>query len=137
MRSSQAVRRRPSVRRGASLVESLVAIVVLSLGCLSLSRVMMDGVRRDREAAGASYQSGLLHAELGRVMVAPPVVGAATTCRVDTNGPLPFSICVLSSGPLSTTRRVTVSVTPTAVNTRLRAESATLELALDAHPFPL
>jgi prepilin-type N-terminal cleavage/methylation domain-containing protein len=65
------VRRRLPARRGFSLLEIMIAVVLLSIVVTSLASITLTASRQARRMSGRAHQTGLLTAEIDRAVAAP------------------------------------------------------------------
>jgi prepilin-type N-terminal cleavage/methylation domain-containing protein len=118
--------RRARTRRGFSLLEIMIAMVMLAIVVSSLAGLAAVGAKRSRRVAGRAYQTGLLTQEIDRAVAAPIeslAVNLGTT-KVDTpvTQPWPFARAVTISGRADS---LTVRVAIRPLNAAQRADSVT------------
>lgn len=117
---SQHVRRRRREERGASLVEVMIALVVLAIGVLALARLFPAGSRSQvgsRMMSNASYFAQQKAEELMGLSNADPGLSAGrhpAGTAMDTLGSYGqfqrfYTVTVLPS-PLASVRRIAISV---------------------------
>jgi prepilin-type N-terminal cleavage/methylation domain-containing protein len=109
----QSVRRRRPVRRGFSLLEIMIAVVMLSIVVTSLASVTVSAGRQARRMSGRAYQTGLLTAEIDRAVAAPIESLAVSLGQTRLDTPV--------TKPWSYARRVSISG---------RADSLTVSVAI-------
>lgn len=89
-------------RRGFSLIEVLIAMVMLSIVVTSLAGLAATMARRARRVAGSSFETGLLTQEVDRA-VAVPIESLAVRLgqtKVDTpvTSPYPYARAISIAG---------------------------------------
>jgi prepilin-type N-terminal cleavage/methylation domain-containing protein len=103
----------PSSAAGFSLVEIMVAMVVLSLTALSLAPLMLRASRTGKSAEAMLYEQAVLSTEVGRLNALPfDVLSTGTTCQTISTAPLAHTRCTTVTSVSSTVYRVMVVVTP-------------------------
>lgn len=107
-------RPRPDARRaGLSLLELLLAVVVLGMAGAGLGKLMLGAAEAGRTAGAIGYRTAVLNAEVARIAAAGPndLTDGTTTTTV-TTPPFPYQLtsAVRTSGAI---RTVTITVTPT------------------------
>jgi prepilin-type N-terminal cleavage/methylation domain-containing protein len=117
-------------RDGVSLVELLVAMVMLAVLMTSVAGLTFEAARRSMVTTGESYRQAAMLEEVDR-MTAMPYNGltVGTICRSVTSGQFPHSRCVTTTSTGLYSKRLTVVITPgqrgvrpdTVVFTRARA----------------
>lgn len=105
---------RPDARRaGLSLLELLLAVVVLGMAGAGLGKLMLGAADAGRTAGAIGSRTAVLNAEVARVTAAAPddLTDGTTTTTVATP-PFPYQLTttVRTSGAI---RTVTITVTPT------------------------
>jgi prepilin-type N-terminal cleavage/methylation domain-containing protein len=117
-------------RAGVSLVELLVAMVILGVMLTSVAGLTFEAARRSVVTTGDSYRQAALLEEVNRLTAEPyGNLAAGSTCRTVSSGIFPHTRCVTmtSTGLYSMQLMVVVSPTQrgvrpdTAVFTRARA----------------
>ena len=100
---------------GFSLIEIMVAMVILSMTALSLAPLM---IRASRTAIGADamlYEQAVISTEVARMNALPwGALSAGTTCLTATALPLPHTRCTTVTSVNTKLYRVSVVVTPSA-----------------------
>lgn len=128
---------RPS-RGGFTLIEIMVAIVILVGAGLALSALMLRSGRTARGTGAMSYRAAVLNAEVSRIAALPPsaLTNGTTTTTVTTP---PFTYVMTSTVATSgTTQTVTITVTPTGANAvGAVSRAVTRSTATGANPFNL
>lgn len=103
-----------SGRKGFTLIEVMVSIMILSVGSLALGTLLLRGARSATAASAVSYQTAALTGEVGRLDALPfSALGAGTTCVNVTTGPFLHTRCAVIVDVTAKVKRVTVTVTPT------------------------
>jgi prepilin-type N-terminal cleavage/methylation domain-containing protein len=105
------------VRRGMSLIEVLVAVVLLSIVLTSLAALTFSVARQSVAIAGTTYRSGATAEETNRLMVLPfDSLGNAVGCATVNTSAYPYTRCVtlttLSPKVKSVTLIVSVLTSP-------------------------
>ena len=103
-------------RSGASLVEIVMALGILSAVLIALGGLMFQVARHTRQSAVAAYRSAALTDEAAWARALPwQRVDADSVggCDADTTGPMTFSRCVFVAQVSTIERHVTVVITPT------------------------
>lgn len=104
-----------SSRSGFTLVEVMVAVVILGITALSLAPLMLRSARSATGVSGGAYQTALMSTEVGRLNALPfSVLTAGTTCVTVSAQPFPHTRCTTVADVSSTRRRVTLIITPSA-----------------------
>lgn len=124
-------------RRGFTLIEVLVAVVILGTIGVGLAGSLLTGAQAARASGTIAYRTAALNTEVSRVTALPAgALANGTTTRTVTAQPFPYSVTVAAttSGTLQT---VTITVTPTGPRA-LPAVSRTLDRAtgLSSGPNP-
>lgn len=97
---------------GLSLLELLLAVVILGLAAAGMGKVMVGAAQSGRMAGAIGYRTAVLNTEVARVLAAPyDALADGTTIATVTTPPFPYRLTsvVLTSG---TTKTVTITVTP-------------------------
>lgn len=130
-------RPRPASRReGFTLIEILIAIVILGSVGVGISQLMFTSARRSANAGAIAYRAAALATEVSRV-TAIPAGGLAdgTTTRTVTAQPFPHTITT-TAATSSGLQTVTITVTPTGARA-IAARSRTItRVASAAGPNP-
>jgi prepilin-type N-terminal cleavage/methylation domain-containing protein len=99
--------------RGFTLVEALIAIVVVAIISLSLTPVMVYQARRERIATAATYRWALSAESINRVNSIPAALLAqGTTCDTAAALPIRFQRCIAVVNTTARLQTVTVTVRP-------------------------
>ncbi len=126
---------RPSARGGFTLIEVLIAVVILGTVGVALANALAFGARRTIAAGEIGYRTAALNTEISRVAALPPgVLPNGTTTRTVTTQPFPYTITttVSTSG---FRQSVSVTVTPTGLRP-IGAITRTIERVSGAAPSP-
>jgi prepilin-type N-terminal cleavage/methylation domain-containing protein len=117
-------------RNGVTLVELLVAMVVLGVMLTSVAGLTFEAARRSIVTTGDGYRQAALLDEVNRLTAEPyGNLAAGTVCRTLAAGAFPHSRCVTTTGTGLYSVQLMVIITPaqpgvrpdTAVFTRARA----------------
>lgn len=99
---SSALRVQSSARRGFSLIELLIALVMLAVVVTSLAGLAGTMARRARRISGTAYQTGLLTQEVDRAVAAPieslAVQLGQTTVDTPVTQPFPYARAISIAG---------------------------------------
>ncbi len=105
--------KRRSARAGFSLIELMIAVVVLGFAAAGLGKLMLSATQAGRHSGAIGYRTAVLNAEVSRISAAlPGTLSDGTTTTTVTSAPFPhtMSSVVATSG---TAQTVTITVTPT------------------------
>ena len=117
-------------RDGVTLVELLVAMVLLGVMMTSVAGLTFEAARRSIVTTGDSYRQAALLEEVNRLTAEPyGNLAAGTVCRSVSSGVFPHTRCVTTTSTGLYSVQLTVVITPTqsgvqpdtAVFTRSRA----------------
>jgi prepilin-type N-terminal cleavage/methylation domain-containing protein len=127
----------PSSTAGFSLVEIMVAIVLLSLAALSLAPLMLRASRTARAGEAMLYEHAVLSTEVGRWNALPwDSLSTGTTCLTSSASPLPHTRCTTVTSVTSKLYRVMVRVTPSD-SARLKPDTVTFDRTYTSTYNPL
>lgn len=99
--------------RGFTLIESLAAIILLSLGALALGSLLTRSSQQAIASASAVQTTAALTTEVGRVNVLPwAQLTAGTTCDTVATGQMPRIRCTTITDVSTTEKGIRVIVTP-------------------------
>lgn len=104
---------RRAARGGFTLIEVLIAVVILGTIGVALANSLASGARRTVAAGAIGYRTAALNTEVSRVAALPPgTLTDGTTVRTVTPQPFPHTVTtvITTSGQRQT---VTITVTPT------------------------
>jgi prepilin-type N-terminal cleavage/methylation domain-containing protein len=124
-----------SARSGFTLIEVLIAVVILGTIGVALSNSLAQGARRTVAAGAIGYRTAALNTEVSRVAALPSgTLTAGTTVRTDTTKPFPHTITtvIATSGQRQT---VTITVTPTGARA-IAAITRAIERTIGPTPSP-
>jgi prepilin-type N-terminal cleavage/methylation domain-containing protein len=111
--------RRPKSSQGFTLIESLAAILLLSLGMLALGSLLTRSSQQSIASSSAVQTTAAMTTEVGRLNVLPwDQLAAGNVCDTVTSGQMPRIRCTLIADVSSTTKEVRVIVTPTITGIR-------------------
>jgi prepilin-type N-terminal cleavage/methylation domain-containing protein len=105
---------RPRAARGGfTLIEVLIAVVILGTIGVALANSLAQGARRTVAAGAIGYRTAALNTEVSRVAALPSgTLTNGTTVRTITTQPFPHTVTtvITTSGQRQT---VTITITPT------------------------
>jgi prepilin-type N-terminal cleavage/methylation domain-containing protein len=112
-------------RKGFSVVEVLVAMVLLAIAVSSLAALTYSVSQNGMIATGNAYRNGVLMQEVNRLEGIPyDSVKTGTTTQTVTGTTYPHTTVITVAEPaLNVIKSITVIITPT--QARLRADTAT------------
>lgn len=105
--------KRIDTRAGFSLIELMIAVVVLGFAAAGLGKLMLAATQAGRHSGAIGYRTAVLNAEVSRIAAAlPGTLADGTTTTSVTSAPFPYTMTsvVATSG---TAQTVTITVTPT------------------------
>jgi len=117
-------------RDGVSLVELMVAMVMLAVMLTSIAGLTFEAARRSVVTTGENYRQAVMLEEVNRMTaMSYGNLTVGTMCRVISTGAFPHKRCVTTTSTGLYSKRVTVIVSPgvrgvlpdTVVFTRARA----------------
>lgn len=112
--------------RGFTLIESLAAIILLSLAMLALGSLMTRSSQQAIASASAVQTTAAMTTEVGRVNVLPwAQLTAGTTCETVTTGQMPRVRCTTITDVSTTEKDIRIIVTPT--NTTVRPDTVRVQ----------
>lgn len=126
---------RSKAQGGFTLIEVLIAVVILGTVGVALANALAFGARRTMAAGAIGYRTAALNTEISRVAALPPgVLPNGTTTRTVTTQPFPHTVAttVSTSGLRQT---VTITVTPTGLRP-IAAVTRAIERVSGATPSP-
>lgn len=100
-------------RKGFTLIEVLIAIVILGIMAGGLSKLLVTSSSQARDTGKLAYRAAVLNAEVSRVTALP--VGAladGTVTKTVTSLPLAYTMTTVASTS-GETQTVTITLTPT------------------------
>jgi len=110
-------------RRGFTIVESLVAIVILGVTALGLMYLSVNASSRGNVSSAEAYRTTFLTAEFARAMAIPAAASTAgTTCDTTVSAPFTFRRCTRVTNLTARTQQVAVTISPVGT-TLVRADS--------------
>jgi prepilin-type N-terminal cleavage/methylation domain-containing protein len=124
-------------RGGFTLIEVLIAIVILGSVGVGIAQLMFTSARRSTSAGAAAFRSAALATEVSRITALPTAsLSDGTTTRTVSDQPFPHTITTVAatSGGLQT---VTITVTPTGTRA-IAGRSRTISRAMSTsgpNPF--
>ena len=100
-------------QRGFSIVEAIVAIVILGVTALGLVGLSVSTSKRGNRSAAEAYRTTFLSAEFARATAIPAAAAmAGTVCDTTVSAPFQFRRCTRVANLTSRTQQVAVTVTP-------------------------
>ncbi|HET9134271.1 MAG TPA: type II secretion system protein [Gemmatimonadales bacterium] len=124
-------------REGFTLIEILVAIVILGTVGIGIVGLLLTSARRARDAGAISYRTGALAAEVSRITAIPvgTTLANGTVTTTVTAAPFPHTISTVTTTS-GTTQTIVITVTPTGPRA-IPAVSRTLTrtLGVSSNPF--
>jgi prepilin-type N-terminal cleavage/methylation domain-containing protein len=103
----------PSRREGFTLVEIVVAMVILSVVMVTLAGLTFQTARRALTSQGVDQRQAVLQQQANMMAAVPyDSLGNFTGCTSVTT-PFAYTRCVTMTTPSANVRRMTVIVTPT------------------------
>ena len=124
-------------RAGISLIEVLVALVILSLVLVALGGLMFQSARQTQRSAGTTFRTAAAQQTVAWIEgLAWDSLSPAAGCTSDSSGQLQYDRCVSVFDSTSRLKRITITITPTGT---LTAAAETLEVyrTLGRPPSPL
>jgi prepilin-type N-terminal cleavage/methylation domain-containing protein len=111
---------RQASQRGFTMIEAMVAIVMLSVGALVLGGVLARSSRMAIASASTIHRTAVLSTEVGRLNALPfdQLPGAGETCTTISASPFPHTRCTQLTDLSAVVKEVRVRVTPTAADVR-------------------
>jgi prepilin-type N-terminal cleavage/methylation domain-containing protein len=106
--------RRARRSAGFTMVEMVVALVLLSFGAMTLGTLMFRASRASRVRSTATYRTAALTAQVERLGAIPfdsVLVGAG--CATVSGAPFPHNICTTVTSLSTVSRQAVIVVTPT------------------------
>lgn len=126
-------------RSGASLVEIVMALGILSAVLIALGALMFQVANHTRRSAVTAYRSAALSGEAAWAQGLPwgrVDADSVGGCASDSTGPMTYSRCVFVAQLSPRDRRVTVVITPTGTLSG-RPDSVTVERTKPRQSSPL
>ncbi|MFL5506217.1 MAG: prepilin-type N-terminal cleavage/methylation domain-containing protein [Gemmatimonadales bacterium] len=100
-------------RRGFSVLEVLIAIVIFGIASVSLAGLTMRTARRNTLSSVRSYQTVFLSSELSRVTALPTAaLVAGSSCDTTTSAPWAYQRCTTVTNVSNRQQQVRVIVRP-------------------------
>lgn len=100
-------------RRGFSVIEVLIAIVIFGIASVALAGLTMRTAKRSTLSSVHSYQTVFLSSELARVTAVPTAaLLAGTTCDTTTSAPWAYQRCTTVTNVSTRQQSVRVIVRP-------------------------
>lgn len=101
------------VREGVSLVEVLVAAMLMAAVLSSLAGLSFTAARQTMAAAGSSYRLGVIQQETNRIAAVPYTdLPGLVGCTTVSGGTFPHTRCTTLTNISTTRRMMQVIVTP-------------------------
>lgn len=125
-----------SSRRGFTLVEVLVSMVLISTVMLGLVPITMRVARLASQSTGLTQRAAALDGEVQRVMAMPfDSLPSGNACRSVESAGLTGTVCLVGTVISSATRQVAVIVTPS--GGPVGPDTATVQRSRPASANPL
>ena len=107
-------------RRGFTLIESVVAIVLLSVCALALGGLLARSSRIAVASAQTIHGTAALSTEVARLNALPfdQLPAAGETCTTTVAAPYPHTLCTRLTDVSATVREVRVRITPASADVR-------------------
>lgn len=106
-------RRPPNRRGGFTLIEVLIAIVILGSVGVGIAQLMFTSATRSNNAGAISYRAAALATEVSRITAMPAAsLSDGTTSRTVSTRPFPHTVSV-TAATSSGLQTVTITITPT------------------------
>jgi prepilin-type N-terminal cleavage/methylation domain-containing protein len=111
---------RPGSQYGFTLVEAVVAIVLLSVGALALGGLLARSSRMAVSSASTVHGTAVLSTEVARLNAMPfnLLPAAGETCTTVSAAPFPHTRCTMVTDVSATVKELRVRLTPAAANVR-------------------
>lgn len=124
-----------AARGGFTLIEVLIAVVILGTIGVALANSLAQGARRTVAAGAIGYRTAALNTEVSRVAALPSgTLTNGTTTRTVTTQPFPHTVTtvITTSGQRQT---VTITITPTGARA-IAAVTRAIERTIGGTPSP-
>jgi prepilin-type N-terminal cleavage/methylation domain-containing protein len=122
---------------GFTLIEVMVSLTVLGVAVLALAPLGLHAARQASEVHGATYEAGVLAAEVARLNVLPYAqLTPGTTCATDPAPPVPHTRCTSVTDVSAGRKQIRVVITP-AGSSLVPPDTAVVERTDPGHPSPL
>jgi prepilin-type N-terminal cleavage/methylation domain-containing protein len=122
---------------GFSLMEVMVAMLILSLTALTLAPLMLRASKTARGGEAMLYEQAVLTTEVGRWNALPwDSLATGTTCVTSSASPMPHTRCATLTSVNSKLYRVMVRVTPSDT-ARLKPDTVTFDRTYSSTYNPL
>ena len=103
-------------RNGFSLIEAMVAVVILGTMAAGLAGMLLTSVKHARDTGKLAFRAAVLNAEVSRVTAIPAAgLPDGTVTRTVTGVPFAYTLTT-TAATASTTQTVTITLTPTGAN---------------------
>jgi|CXWL01.1.fsa_nt_gi prepilin-type N-terminal cleavage/methylation domain-containing protein len=100
-------------RGGFTLMEVLIAVVILGTLGVALANSLAQGARRATAAGAIGYRTAALNTEVSRITALPAgTLANGTTTQTLTTQPFPYTVTTVAATS-GTRQTVTITVTPT------------------------
>ncbi|MEO5799497.1 MAG: type II secretion system protein [Gemmatimonadales bacterium] len=100
-------------RNGFTLIEVLIAIVILGAMAGGLSAMLLTSGRQARDTGKLAYRAAVLNAEVSRITAIPAgALDDGTVTKTVTTLPLAYTMTTVTA-TVSETQTVTITLTPT------------------------
>jgi prepilin-type N-terminal cleavage/methylation domain-containing protein len=127
----------PAATGGFTLIETMVAMVILSVTAVTLAPLMLRSARTATSAAASVHQNAVLSTEVGRLGALPfDSLPTGTTCVTVTTPPLPHTRCTTVNSISSKVHEFIVIITPSG-NSLLKPDTVRFERTKASNGSPL
>jgi len=100
-------------RDGVSLVELMVAMVMLAVMLTSVAGLTFEAARRSVETTGENYRQAAMLEEVNRMTALPyNNLAVGTVCRAISTGAFPHKRCITTTSTGLYSKQVTVIISP-------------------------
>lgn len=106
--------RKADARRGFTLIEVIVAMLLLAIAVSSLAALTHSVSQSSIKVTGAAYRNGILMQEVNRLIALPyDSVAVGVFSYSATSGPYPHTRVITVASPVDKVKTVNIVVTPT------------------------
>lgn len=122
---------------GISLIEVLVALIILSFVLVALGGLMFQSARQTQRSAGTTFRTAAAQQTVAWIEgLAWDSLSPVAGCTTDSSGQLQYNRCVSVFDSTARLKRITVTITPTGTLTAA-AETLQVYRTLGRLPSPL
>lgn len=113
-------------RKGFTLIEVIVAMVLLAIAVSSLAAMMLSVATSSKKVTGAAYRNGVLMHEVNRLIALPyDSLAVGSSSFYVTDGPYQHTRVVTVAEPVDRLKTVEIIITP--VNANYKPDTATFK----------